>query len=212
MIIPSHSLNFIHVPKAAGSSIGKELRSGLKITANDKKLQNEFTLYSKEAGYGYPNHAPARVKRDFLGAQEYKKYLSFAFVRNPYSLLVSIYEYTHQTEKKIYEKNGWEHNQFQNNILDNSFDDWILNFPTGKCQTDWLTSKTGGLLVDFIGRTENYENDSKKLFRLVGIEQDTSVKANATDHKHYREYYSEQGKIVVEKKYSKALKLFGYRF
>jgi len=212
MLIPSRKINFVHIPKAAGSSIGNLLNSSIELTKEDIVFKEEFQNYSELKGFKFPNHAPARVKKKYLGDEKYKEYFSFCFVRNPFSLLVSLYEYTHQIEYALFSEKGWSFNQYQKNILENSFEDWILNFPTGKCQTDWIFSDTGELLVDFIGKTENYDLDVSKLIQLLGISSVKSLKKNATVHKNYREYYSDISQSVVEKKYSKTLKLFGYDF
>ncbi len=212
MIISSQQLNFIHVPKAAGSSIGKGLRETFKLTKKDLEIQTDYKTFSKLRGFEFPNHSPASVKKEYIGADNYAKYFSFTFVRNPYSLLVSLYEYTHQTEKKIFEDRGWALNKFQQNILDNSFEEWVHKYPTGRCQTDLIFSDDGALLVDFIGKTENFENDVNKLSKITGIGVDTKTIANSTTHNHYREYYSESTKKIVLQRYGKAINLFDYKY
>ena len=47
MLISSHKLNFVHIPKAAGSSIGKLLESGINLTKKDLFVQDNFTKYAE---------------------------------------------------------------------------------------------------------------------------------------------------------------------
>jgi len=170
------------VPKAAGSSVGKYVRENIKLTQDDRDLQKEYAQYSKKHGYAFPNHTPAEVKKKFIGEDVYHEYFSFTFVRNPYSLLVSLYEYTHQKEKDIFEKNGWKLSRFQENILNNSFEDWVMNFETGRPQTDMICSSSGEILVNYIGKTEHFNLDFAKIQKIIGFNCDADEVANSTSH------------------------------
>lgn len=212
MIIQSKKLNFIHVPKAAGSSIGKILRESLKTSKKDADFSEEFRVFAEDRGFIFPNHAPAKVKKEFLG-ESYGEYFSFAFVRNPYDRLVSLYEYTRQKEVDIFKKRGLELNKFQINIIENTFEDWVTKFNTGPAQSDWLCDENGSLIVDFVGKTENSNNDIQKLHKIFGLDSvDTGVSANTTKHANYKSYYKESAKSVVKSRYRKDLEIFGYEF
>jgi hypothetical protein len=213
MIIPSKRINFVHVPKAAGSSVGACLNKQIKKTSSDIKFRENFEAHSKAKGFAFPNHAPAAVRLDYMGKEEYSRYFSFAFVRNPFDLIVSLYEYTWQKEKALFAKMNWELSQFQKNILNNTFTDWVLNFDTGRPQSSFLLSGSGELLVTNIGKTETFDKDFYFFSKAIDIKfEPSAAKENTTVRDNYREYYNPETVAVIEKTYHKDLELFGYSF
>lgn len=213
MIIPSVGINFIHVPKAAGSTIGLALRGHLTLTDEDMRISSDFADFALAQGWVFPDHAPAQIRLDFLGELDYKNYFSFGFVRNPFDLLVSLYEYTRQTEVGLFETEGWMLSSFQRDILDNEFRSWILNCDTGLPQSGYLLSDAGALLVDFVGRTESLARDLAKISPVLGLEAASiGERINTTDHANYRSYYDGQTRACVEARYDVDLRLFGYGF
>lgn len=213
MIIPSKSINFVHVPKAAGSTVGACLNKQLKKTSSDIKFREKFETHSKAQGFAFPNHAPAAIRLEFMGREEYSRYFSFAFVRNPFDLVVSLYEYTWQTEKELFARMNWELSQFQRNILNNTFTEWVLNFDTGRPQSSFLLSSTGELLVTNIGKTETFEKDFYFFSKALDINYEpTAAKENTTIRDNYKKYYNSETISVIEKTYQKDLELFGYTY
>lgn len=213
MIIPSRKINFIHIPKAAGSSVGSCLNKQIKRTTSDIEFKEKFDTFSKAKGFAYPNHAPAAIRSQFMGSEEYASYFSFAFVRNPFDLVVSLYEYTWQKERDLFKKMNWELSQFQKNILNNTFTDWVLNFDTGRLQSSYLFSSSGELLVTSIGKTESFDKDFIFFSRALGITYEPkTAKKNSTVRESYKKYYNSETTAVIENKYQKDLELFGYSF
>jgi len=102
----SDKFNFIffHVPKAAGSSIIEGFRKNypktVVINENNEKLKQH--LISNEYK-NWPNHTNSKTMKAYLGEKVFNNYFKFAFVRNPFDKLVSIYHYVKQKEAKIFE-------------------------------------------------------------------------------------------------------------
>lgn len=67
--------------------------------------------------------------------------------------------------------------------------------------------------VNFIGRFENFEEDLRAVLNKIGLDPSIEIpKLNATKHRHYRGYYSDETRLLVERMYAKDIQTFGYSY
>ena len=67
--------------------------------------------------------------------------------------------------------------------------------------------------IDFIGRLENIEKDFQYIKKHVKAPIDlVHHPNNRTHHKHYSQYYDDETKGLISKRYGTDLKKFGYDF
>jgi len=189
---------FVHIPKAGGISIIKSLYG------------------EKTGGFGHPTY------KRFLklyGKKRFQEYYKFTFVRNPWDRLYSAYCFL--------KKGGMSHQdkQFSEEVLSEfkSFEAFVMQWLTTENIKSWvhfipqhtfLTNNNGELVVDFVGRFENFETDFKKISNHIGIKQ-ALIHRNKTKDKmlsHYREVYTQEMKEKVEQLYKKDIDLFEYRY
>jgi len=189
---------FIHIPKTGGNSI----------------VNTHIASYIKTVGHNLRN-PDFRYYKD-SGARKCSKF-SFAFVRNPWSRLVSSYFYL-KTGGSSKEPGDAEDNEkylsgyssFDNMLL--NWSDELFNQMHFKPQYEWLCDDTGKLLPDFIGKIENFQQDFDKVCDSIGIPHAQLPHNNKTEHKHYTEYYDDVTREIVAEKYAKDIERFGYEF
>ena len=78
-------------------------------------------------------------------------------------------------------------------------------------QKDFVASPEGDLLVDFVGRFENLEEDFGKVCSAIGANADL-LHLNQSRHGDYRLHYTEYTRRLVEEAWAEDVQFFGYQF
>jgi hypothetical protein len=190
MISHKHKFVFVHINKTGGTSIEVILR----------KLSRNWTGQ---------HHLIKKYRRLADTKHGFENYFKFTIVRNPYDRLLSNYFY-----RKLMLKD--------NRVHDLSFKNWITNSRDGNysfenclsrhTQLDWIVDENGEVIVDFIGKFENLQEDFDTICDKIGIPHQQLPHKNKSKHKHYTEYYDEETKQIVAEKYAKDIEYFGYKF
>jgi hypothetical protein len=169
-------------------------------------VQNIEELYRENLDNGWshdPNHIPLEHIKKNLDTEIFATYFKFAFVRNPYTRLVSAFNYS-----------NWWYNKFRPEGLTKrhkTFKEFVkfenINGKYG-LQLKW----THG--CDFIGRYENLHNDYNIICTKLNLLNKTLVKSNESykRDKHYTEYYDNDTREIVEERYAEDIQYFGYKF
>lgn len=225
---------YVHIPKAAGTSIIEILQDP------DDGIDEDFgeTVPFAAADFKFdppPNHLRAvdYLKYRYLSKEQYQSYFKFSFVRNPWARIVSEYKYRNY---------AWKY----------SFKEFIFNyFPQPSwsdryChvipQYDFLYDEKGNKQVDFIGRFENIQNDFNEVCSHLNIPERKLVHSNQSQgffhmrydagpceilkrirgklsirqrqntFDHYTKYYDQETKDYVGKLYQKDIETFAYSF
>lgn len=189
----SHKFIFIHVYKVAGSSVTNSLKKYATNIPNLTEIGSTF------------HHITARELKQKLPKNIYNSFFKFAFVRNPWDWLVSDYHFIKQ----------FGSNKFRHRIIKLlSFEQFViykfLN-PLRNYQKDFVIDNGGSIIIDFIGRFENLENDFALICKKIGI-QEQLPHLGRSKHLQYKNYYNEKTKKLVYKAYRGDIKLFNYAF
>lgn len=206
LISQKHRFIFIHVYKNAGSSITRALRPLIasnwrwKIVDTCKKLGIDFLDPCP-----YAPHIRASELIQQIGKDVFNSYFSFAIVRNPWDWQVSLYKF-------MLKAKGHPQHELINNFK--NFDEYIR----WRCQEevrfqkDFIYSSDGELLLDFVGRFENIDEDFKTICNRIAIPSVNLPKINVSNTRSYQEYYNKATIELVRKTFEPDISLFNYSF
>ena len=197
---------FVHVPKTGGSTI-------------DRFFDHEVDDAREVADL--PRHSTYR--RMLKAEPELASYWSFGFVRNPWARLVSYWSMLNKvfgnaetgSEKardKIARNPLWE----REGAYRHDFDAFVLEATVaipkvGRPQVRTLTGPSG--LVEFIGRTEDFDEGVRVVRDRLGLSQLARVpRTNVSTHRPYQDYYNETTRRHVEEVFAPDIEAFGYSF
>lgn len=233
MICHHYQCIFVHIPKTAGQSIEHvfldllsldwDSRAPLLLRPNDRpELGPPRLAHLKADEY---------VRFKYLTQAMFDAYFKFAFVRNPWSRLVSIYRFLGHDQKIDFRT--FLLGPFKNYIFENQH--WFVG-----PQSDFVYSKEGKLLVDYLGHFEDLQNGFDHVCRQIDITQRKLPHVNKSEnnnplpneiinqisegpggkpgstefpvHQDYRDYYDEDTIDCVADLYRKDIEMFGYDF
>ena len=162
-----------------------------------------------------PKHARALQYRQ-CAAEKFESYYKYSFVRNPWDRQVSLFSNLCQLKPSLIYPEG-KH-------LDVSFREWIKSdaikintrLPMRISglykklpQLHWLVDDNRKIIVDFVGKFENFQHDFLYVVDKIGIRSDI-LHENKTVHDHYLSYYDEESIDIVYKWMKDDCDTFGY--
>lgn len=204
----SHNLLFLHVQRTGGSSVIRALRP---IVGDENAPRTRWNRLITTCGLRrnprkvyLRTHEKAATVRRKLPPTVYDQMVSAAFVRNPYSWLVSLYCKIHGEPKHRHYKHAVEKNF-------SAFIDWEIK-RNRRSQYALVCDKQGRIIVDFLGRLENIQNDFQRLCDLLNLEPPPLPHAFARTQGNWRDYYNDAIREKVATHWKTDLDLFGYDF
>jgi hypothetical protein len=206
---------FVHIAKTGGTSV----RSALNPLRWRDPYYVPIFICSKlsqltghRIGAKFPRHAKVIAAREMLPRELFDRLFKFAFVRNPWDLQISSYHHLRRERPRLLEGIEdfsaflrWKldperHYQYH---IDTSID----------IQSDYLIDLDGRIIVDFIGKYEQLQQDFNDVCGRIGIKPKTLPhKRRATDRNDYRKYYSDDTAQLVADFFKRDIENFGYTF
>lgn len=189
---------FIHVPKAAGSSLKTEIYGA---PGGGHRRIAEFAAYDR-----------ART-RDFFKC---------AFVRNPWDRLLSAYAYLQQGAGTSGRDNRFarEHlaqmadfQSFVRALETPAYAREVMRYDHFRTQCHWICMPGAtGHALDFLGRFETLEADLARLRETLDLPSQEMPKVRPSQHSPYREAYDDRNRDIVARLYAQDIALLGYTF
>ena len=183
LISHKHKFITIDIPKTGTTSVNYALHC--------IEEEHDFTVeMSQKASMRHATYSQCIAK-----FPNCKNYFSFAFVRNPWDRLVSYWFFKKYNSKRKIPK-----------------DVPLIDFLLDTTETDQYSLVKDFGEKSFIGRFENLQEDFDIICDKIKIPRQELPHANKTNHKHYTEYYDDETREIVAKKYAKDIEYFGYEF
>lgn len=188
---------FIHIPKAAGSSVSD-------------------ALFGEAVG-----HRPIRRHVAYT-PDIIKDFYKFTFVRNPWDRLYSGYNYFYRcVGMNAHRDHRWA-NEFLSQLttfekfihkLENpKFLKTIKKYDHFRDQRDWLYDPSSGKnLIDFVGRFESLDNDFEIICDHLGMTR-TLPHERRGSGENFREYYTKKMINIAADAYENDIREFSYKF
>ncbi|MCB1890087.1 MAG: sulfotransferase family 2 domain-containing protein [Rhodocyclaceae bacterium] len=220
MISHRHQCVFVHVPKTAGISIEHVFLAQYGLTWDERaplllRFNPDPALGPERLGH---LTATEYVDCGHISEAGFNAYFKFAFVRNPWSRLVSEFNYRRYFTQMSFTE--FVREGFPEPC--NYSDAYRHVLP----QCDYLYDDTGRCLVDFVGRFENLQADFDRVCDTVGIPRTLLPHVNASESGEdasasprpagaaaaHAAYYDAETRDLVGRLYQRDIETFGYRF
>lgn len=211
MILDKWKAIFIHIPRTAGGStevaLLKKYFKRNRVPYNLKARLDLLTLNEE-----WTQHYTIQETIDAFNINP-EEYFKFCFTRNPWDKALSEYMY-------IKKENGCH---CAREDVPKTFNDWCVNGM--QCayekhlqpQIDFILDVDQNCIMDFVGSYENLEKDLRFIFNKYKIKgkplyMNETRDADCKKKKHYTEYYNDETREIVQKKFAKDIEYFGYKF
>lgn len=231
MISHDYKCIYVHIPKAAGTSIVRALSAN--ASRSQARDPNPFADIGNKFEPPPPHlRVEDHVKYGLATREQADSYFKFSFVRNPWDRLVSEYKYRGYFRAHTFKEYLFGH------LPKPSWSDWYCHIIP---QYDFLFHSDGTQLVDFIGRFENLEQDFRHVCNCLDLpdlqlpHRNTSMsifnrrdnnlrmmlrsirdKLNPAARRNtfdtWMEYYDDESREFVAELYKDDIRAFGYSF
>jgi hypothetical protein len=197
---------FVHIPKAAGTSIRtalKNVEGRNRRPTKDLETKHETPRELLER-FSLTPSSPMPSGKNSIPVSDY---LFFCFARNPWSRFCSLHRYLFaRTRAKGHTTVPEDVNEFARRLGDQ--DPWIMRFKSIRAQADYLSPEMG-----FIGRYENLEADFNAIMARLGLTLELPHENKSSHNKEdYRTLLTPASAEIIARHYADDVRLLGYEF
>lgn len=196
---------FLALQKTGSSSVELALRPW-RSTPWTAWLMFRYRYFTDKPTGEVFKHVSAAVAKDLVGQRMWQQSFTFAFVRNPWDRMVSLYHYHRSLDGT----------PFQEKAGRMTFREWLLAGGTGSAKrsmTDFMLDRDGRHIVDFVGRFESLEEDFAHVARELDLDlQLPHVNRSRRDARSYREFYDDDTAALVGERHRRDIETFDYEF
>lgn len=221
-----HNFIFLKTRKSGSSSIQYALAAvcgSNDIIVGDDTIQGTNVDTNIQHSFTRDSHVSVRQLKLAMTQEKWASFFKFAFVRNPWDLVVSRYHW----EKKGIGCSISNFREWLPDYVNPQFNELELNSQSNILQPIWesgggyikdLQSQfvldQGQIVLQFIGKYENLQEDFDAVSKMLKIEtpQLPRLKAGFRKPISYRDYYDERSRRFVEDAFATDIAILGYEF
>ncbi len=211
----------IHIPKTAGTSLWAALKSTGQSCQDLHDDPSRFRRQVTLTTFGH-HSLPSLLALGVLDGTYLDDRFKFAFVRNPWDRMVSLFHYLEeQWQGRLTNPGGFT--QFIRRVAGGEIPPIgpfnVRGLSQANPQLHWLRRPAANsarqqddrLLPDFIGRYEHLQHDWRIVCQRIGIRAELPH-LNRSQRKHYREYYDADLEQQVARHFAEEIEAFRYTF
>lgn len=206
---------FVHIAKTGGTSIRAALdryRRRDPYYLPQAVCSRISHLTGHRIGCKFPRHAKVVAAREMLPHELFERLFKFAFVRNPWDLQVSSFHHIRRERPHIMAGCD-DFEAFLRYKLDPNRPYQFHIDTSIELQSDYLVDLQGRVVVDFVGRYENFTADFGEACRRIGIAPPPLAhRRRAKNRGEYRRYYSDAAAELVARRFKPDIVRFEYSF
>lgn len=240
IISHQHKFIFSKPRKVAGSSVEVALAKHCgpediitPLLLDEKTDADQVNNYARN-DVGYFNHIrPFRIRQE-IGRSIWDEYFKFTIVRNPWDMLVSRYFWNKQglqrttteilqhLQKKPFSIDRWGKlavaldRQLRNKVVlpTDDFRAFIQKLHGNVANTKYYFDWKGTPWNDAVIRYEHLDADYKQICERIGIPYEPlpQLKTKVRKKQHYTEFYDDETREIVAKRFKKEIDYFQYTF
>ncbi len=202
---------FIHIGKTAGTNLTRCLEpyadqpERFVVNRCLDRLGIHVNYLPPYRSKRFRRHATAAQVRRHLPARVYQDMFVFAFVRNPWTWMLSQYlfmlrnplHHRHETVKKL--------GSFETYLQ------WEIERDR-RSQHGFVTDRRGRVIVDFVGRFESIEQDFATVAQRIGLdglELPGHHEGHTRDHSRH---YTDRARELVARHFARDIEMFEYDY
>lgn len=206
---------FLWLPKCAGTSIRNHLQhfypGNFGHYNNNQDTPRTPFVSDFRCATCYHSHVPSLIETGFIPKRWIEGAFIFAFVRNPWHRMVSLYHYLIRMAYSVPDT-------FERFIEQVAAADYprpgklnLLGYYQANRLTDWLRPK-GVWLPHFIGKVENIAVDWETVSTILGIPHQPMGHRNKSQHGPYQDYHTTRTRHLVADRFAEEIDIFEYTF
>jgi chondroitin 4-sulfotransferase 11 len=197
-----HKAIFVHIPKTAGTSIER----ALEIKALDKEAyrhRDEFVIGGVK--YALQHYTAEMLMQEESIRPHWKPYYKFAFVRHPYTRVLSEYFWIKGKKDQGLE---FDRQDFKDHLKSYYAN---LNTDHKLSQTQYLYSSSGILLVDRVFKFEQIKASFRVLSNRLKLKSELEHAQKSSNSTSYTSKLDGSDKDFIYKLYKKDFENFNYK-
>lgn len=170
-----------------------------------RSIQEYLEKYGKRSQKGWvPNHNNYEQVKTELGKERCDAYLKFAFFRNPWSWLISLF---------FFNRHIYNYPPHKKGVIE-----WLSTYRSDDPFAPYLFDKEGNIVLDFIGKLEHVDRDFKIVCEKMGLPPPQTTyhigKQDVKGRLYYTAYYDDNPKLIkkVGDMFSRSNKILKYSF